>query len=102
MNDRGRGEGELAGAPLGQESSGAPSLPLCWQTMELFRLSLGCICLLPWLEGKFLLLWGSWKLGSELPCRFQPVFLLKCCLGSIALNPPAVKHVSMSTFQGSS
>lgn len=35
--------------------------------MELFRLSLGCICLLPWLEGKFLLLWGSWKAESKQP-----------------------------------
>uniref|UniRef100_A0A8C8B8R6 Ricin B lectin domain-containing protein n=1 Tax=Otus sunia TaxID=257818 RepID=A0A8C8B8R6_9STRI len=26
--------------------------PLWWQTMELFRLSLGCICLLPWLEAE--------------------------------------------------
>lgn len=70
MNDRGRGKSELPGTPRGREVLGASSPLLCWQTMELFRLSLGCICLLPWLEGKFLLLRGSWKLGSELPPRF--------------------------------
>lgn len=70
MNDRERGKSELPVTPRGQEALGVPSPPLCWQIMELFRLSLGCICLLPWLEGKFLLLWGSCKVGRELPPGF--------------------------------
>lgn len=70
MNEREKGKSELPGTPRGREALGALSPPLCWQTMELFRLSLGCICLLPWLEGKFLLLWNSCKVGKELPLRF--------------------------------
>lgn len=92
MDDRGRGKSRLPGDPCGREASGAPSPRLCWQTMELFRLSLGCICLLPWLEGKFLLLRGSWKVGRELFPQVLTCFPAEALLRLQSSEPTSCKR----------